>query len=95
MAPVGTATATQELVPAKDAIDNGIRFSLHCDAPLTPMSPLMQVFSGVNRITKSGFVLGAEQRIPVKNALRAITIDAAYLHKEEKIKGSRYQAQTE
>ncbi|MNY25211.1 N-substituted formamide deformylase precursor [compost metagenome] len=33
-------------------------------------------------------VLGADQRIPVIDALKAITINAAYQYQEEDIKGS-------
>jgi len=46
------------------------------------------VYSAVNRITRSGMVLGADQRIPVIDALKAITINAAYQYQEEDIKGS-------
>ena len=42
----------------------------------------------VNRTTRSGFVVGEAERIPVERALRAITIDAARQHFEEASKGS-------
>ena len=71
------------LSPTKEALDRDLIFSLHSDAPLTPMSPLMQIFTSVNRVTQSGFVLGPEQRISAIEALRAVTINVAYMHKEE------------
>ena len=42
----------------------------------------------VNRKTKSGKVLGKEERITVYEALKAITINSAYQYFEENEKGS-------
>jgi predicted amidohydrolase YtcJ len=42
----------------------------------------------VNRETRSGFVLGADQRASVMQALHAITLGAAYQYFEENEKGS-------
>jgi predicted amidohydrolase YtcJ len=52
------------------------------------MEPLRLVWSAVNRRTRSGRVLGPDQRIDVMDALRAVTLDAAYQHFEEGLKGS-------
>ena len=37
--------------PLKAALDHKITFALHNDTPVTPISPLMDVFSAVNRLT--------------------------------------------
>jgi predicted amidohydrolase YtcJ len=74
--------------PLRSAIDKGIRFSIHLDTPVTPMRPLQAVWSAVNRLTRSGDVLGPDQRITPLQALRAVTIDAAWQEHDEKIKGS-------
>ena len=66
--------------PLKAALDKKIPFALHNDTPVTPISPLMDVFSAVNRITSSGKVLGPDQRIDVMQALRGITINAARMY---------------
>jgi hypothetical protein len=42
----------------------------------------------VNRRTTGGQELGPEERIDVTSALRAVTIDAAFQHFEEDLKGS-------
>jgi hypothetical protein len=42
----------------------------------------------VNRLTRSGFVLGADQRVSVMEALYAVTLGAAYQYFEEDEKGS-------
>jgi len=64
--------------PARWAQDHGLRFSSHLDTPVTPMLPLQAVWSQVNRITHGGDTLGPGQRIGVMDALRAVTIDAAW-----------------
>ncbi len=74
--------------PCKSALDNNIPFTLHNDTPVTPISPIMDVYSAVNRRTSSGFVLGPDQRISVMDALRAVTINAARMYFVEDKVGS-------
>jgi predicted amidohydrolase YtcJ len=74
--------------PLKTALKRGIRFTLHSDCPVTPVSPLFCVFAAVNRMTRNGEVLGPEFRLTPEEALRAVTIDAAWQTFDEKIKGS-------
>ncbi len=64
--------------PAATALEKGVRFTIHCDAPVVPLEPLRLVWSAVNRRTRSGFVIGPDERITPMQALRAVTIDAAY-----------------
>jgi predicted amidohydrolase YtcJ len=56
----------------------GIPFAIHSDAPITPIGPLFTAWCAVNRRTASGRVLGESERISVPDALRAITLGAAY-----------------
>jgi predicted amidohydrolase YtcJ len=56
----------------------GIAFAMHSDAPITPMAPLFTAWCAVNRRTASGRVLGPSERIATADALRAITLGAAY-----------------
>ncbi len=74
--------------PLASAVKRGIRFSIHLDTPVTPMSPLQAIWSAVNRRTREGKVLGPDQRIAPVDAIRAVTIDAAFQNFEEKVKGS-------
>ena len=64
--------------PARWALDAGIRYSAHADTPVTPMLPLQVVWSQVERRTTGGAVLGPWQRVSRMEALRAVTIDAAW-----------------
>ena len=74
--------------PLKSAMDRGIRFTLHNDTPVTPVNPLLLVQTAVTRMTRGGSVLGPDQRIPLMQALRAVTIDAAWQNFEEQERGS-------
>ena len=74
--------------PSGWALDYGVRFSSHLDTPVTPMLPLQAVWSQVHRMTYDGDVLGPEQRISVMDALRAVTIDAAWQIFQEDNRGS-------
>lgn len=78
----------RRISPLQSAVVRGIRFSLHNDTPITPPSPLHLVSVAVNRLTASGQELGPEYRITAYQALRAVTIDAAWQAFEENDKGS-------
>ena len=56
----------------------GVPFSIHSDAPVTHLAPLFTAWCAVNRLTASGRVLGPAERIPVADALHAITLGAAF-----------------
>ena len=77
-----------QISPTGWAMQAGLKFTLHNDAPVIPPDMMRLVWASVNRKTRSGRVLGAEQRLEVMEALRAITIDAAYQGFEEGRKGS-------
>ncbi|MCP4038935.1 MAG: amidohydrolase family protein, partial [bacterium] len=74
--------------PAASAIERDLRFTIHADVPVVPLEPLRLAWAAVNRRTRSGFELGPEQRISAMQALRALTIDAAWQHFEDPVKGS-------
>lgn len=74
--------------PANSALKAGIVFTMHHDSPVTPPDLLTAVYSAVNRKTRSGRILGPDEKIKPINALKAITINAAYQYHEEDRKGS-------
>ena len=63
-------------------------FTIHSDAPVTPMAPLFTAWCAVNRQTQNGRILGNTQQISVKEALYAITMGAAYVLKMDDQIGS-------
>ncbi len=56
----------------------GVRFALHTDANVTPLGHRHSMWCAVNRVTPSGRVLGEHERISAYDALKAVTLDAAY-----------------
>jgi len=78
----------ENMSPAGWAQDNGLRYSTHLDTPVTPMQPLQSVWSTAFRITHGGQLLGPQQRVSVMQALRSVTIDAAWQVFEEDNRGS-------
>ena len=57
----------------------GIPLALHSDFTMAPAQPLNHAWVAVNRIGDSGEVAGPEERLTLEQALRAITIDAAFV----------------
>ena len=60
------------------ALAAGVPLAIHSDAPVTPLGPLFTAWCAVNRVTPKGRVLGEAERITVAQALRAITLGAAW-----------------
>lgn len=74
--------------PARSALERNMPFTVHNDSPIIPPDMMRLLWATTNRITRSGKVLGADQRISTLEALKAVTIHAAYQHFEEELKGS-------
>ncbi|MDN4575593.1 amidohydrolase [Pandoraea cepalis] len=56
----------------------GLPFALHSDAPITQLNPLFTAWCAAKRETSTGRVLGESLRLPVADALRAVTLGAAF-----------------
>ena len=74
--------------PTNSTLKRGMPFTVHNDAPIVPPDMIRLLWSTTNRLTRSGKVLGPDQRISTYDALKAMTINAAYQHFEEDIKGT-------
>ena len=74
--------------PTASTVARGMWFTVHNDAPVVPPDMSRLLWATTNRITRSGQVLGENQRISIYDALRAVTINAAYQHFEDDRKGS-------
>lgn len=74
--------------PVKDALDRGMVINFHQDTPITKPNMLHSVWCAVNRLSRQGVVIGEDQKIGVYDALKAVTINAAYEYFEEDSKGS-------
>ena len=74
--------------PLRSAIAAGLRPTNHTDFPVLPVDQMMVLWSAVNRISRSGEVIGPDERVSPLAALQAITINAAYQVFEERTTGS-------
>ncbi|MFM7280469.1 MAG: amidohydrolase [Planctomycetia bacterium] len=74
--------------PANTARKLGIPFTNHSDASVVPPNHLDVIWTAVNRLSRSGVVVGPDERIPVYSALQAVTIHAARQYFEEDQKGT-------
>jgi predicted amidohydrolase YtcJ len=66
------------LMPVRSAIDHGHRVSLHADSPMYPPGPLRLAGTAASRRTRQGDTIADHQAISTAEALRAVTIDAAW-----------------
>lgn len=77
-----------QISPAVSAMQRGMKFTEHHDAPVALPSALMIVHTAVNRTSRSGDVIGPEQRVSAYVALKSITDWAAWQYFEEADKGT-------
>ena len=70
----------ERIDPAGDFKRAGGRFTLHSDTPVSPVGPLNYISEEVTRLWQlpPQKVLGPTQAVSVDDAIRAVTIDAAY-----------------
>jgi len=69
---------TNFITPLASAIKAGIRTTLHSDAPLAPPQPLKAASVHMTRETRQGGVSNAGEKLTKAQALKAITLDAAW-----------------
>ena len=74
--------------PTGWCIRRGMKFSSHHDAPVAFPDSMRVLDATVTRRSRSGDIIGPEQRVGVMTALKAMTIWPAWQHFEEDTKGS-------
>jgi predicted amidohydrolase YtcJ len=74
--------------PMKTAIAKGLKPTNHTDFNVAPIDQMMVVWTAVNRISRNGEIIGADERVSPYQALQAITSNAAYQYFEEDSKGT-------
>lgn len=74
--------------PMLAAVGLGLRPTNHTDFVVAPLDQLFVIWTAVNRVSRKGEVVGPDQRVTPLEALKAITINAAYQYGEEESKGS-------
>src|SRR5699024_473951 len=78
----------RRISPARSAFDRNLVVNFHQDAPVVAPNMIQTIWSAVNRITRKGVEIGPEERVSAYEALKAVTINAAYAYFEEASKGS-------
>jgi len=76
------------LSPMAYASSKGLPYSNHTDSPVVPPDMMMLTWTAVNRLSRSGVVVGPNERATPYVALKALTDWAAYQYFEEKTKGT-------
>jgi len=76
------------LSPMKSALNLGIECTNHTDYTVTPIDQMFVLWTSVNRLSRTGKVIGPSECITPYEGLKAFTISAAHQYFEEKIKGS-------
>jgi len=74
--------------PMRASIDAGLKPTNHTDAVVAPLDQMFMLWSAVNRVSRSGKVIGADQRISAYEGLKAMTLWAAEQIDEADSKGS-------
>ena len=84
---IGPEKANQ-ISPIKTALKKGIHVTSHTDAPVAFPNMMMILWTTVNRVSRSGSIMGAGERLSPYEALQSITSWGAYQFFEEKTKGT-------
>jgi predicted amidohydrolase YtcJ len=82
------AERAENISPTGWVREAGMMFTTHHDAPVANPDSMRVLSATVNRTTRTGYVLGPDQRVDPITAIKAMTIWAAYQYFEENSKGS-------
>ena len=77
-----------KISPAKSAMEAGVNVTFHQDSPVIRPNMLETIWCAVNRISREGNNMGLLERVTPYEALKAVTIHAAYQYGEETAKGT-------
>lgn len=66
------------ITPLASAFKAGMNVTIHSDAPLAPPMPLLAAGRHMTRATREGGVSTPSERLSAEQAMRAITLDAAW-----------------
>jgi predicted amidohydrolase YtcJ len=78
----------QQIAPIGTALRKGLHVNSHSDAPVALPNLMQVMWATVNRTSRSGKVIGADERLTPIEGLKAITLWPAYEIFEDKTKGS-------
>ena len=77
-----------KISPTRTALDKGLKITIHTDAPVALPNLMRVIWSATNRVSRSGSIIGENERLTPYEALKCITEWSAYQHFEEDSKGT-------
>ena len=77
-----------KISPTRTALNKGLKLTIHTDAPVALPNLMRMVWTATNRVSRSGRIVGKDERLTVYEALKCITDWSAYQHFEEDSKGT-------
>jgi len=78
----------QQISPMRSVLNAGMIATSHTDAPVALPNLMQVMWATVSRTSRSGKVMGPDERLTPVEALKAITLWGAYEHFEDGTKGS-------
>lgn len=74
------------MLPLRTYSEAGIPFSLHADQPMFPSEPFRLIQTAVERKSRLGTAIGPDQRISLMEAIKSMTVYAAWqIHREDEL----------
>lgn len=77
-----------KISPTRTALNKGLKITIHTDAPVALPNLMRVIWTAVSRVSRSGEIIGKEERLTPYEALKCITEWSAYQHFEEDSKGT-------
>lgn len=81
-------TLGNRISPTRTALNKGLKLTIHTDAPVALPNLMRMVGITVERKSRSGKIIGAEEKLTPYEALKGITSWSAFQHFEETQKGT-------
>jgi predicted amidohydrolase YtcJ len=77
-----------KISPTRTALNKGLKITIHTDAPVALPNLMRMVGISVERKSRSGQIIGANEKLTPYEALQGITSWSAFQHFEENMKGT-------
>ena len=77
-----------KISPTRTALNKGLKITIHTDAPVALPNLMRVIWTATNRVSRSGNIIGENERLTPYEALKCITEWSAYQHFEEESKGT-------
>ena len=77
-----------KISPTRTALNKGLKITIHTDAPVALPNLMRVIWTATNRVSRSGEIIGENERLTPYEALKCITQWSAYQHFEEDSKGT-------